>query len=384
MPCDALYIHVPFCERKCPYCDFYSTAADDAAMDAYTRALIRALDGVPFETGQLDTVYFGGGTPSILGGRRLAILLETVRARFGIAQNAEITAECNPHSTLKDTLRQMKSAGFNRISLGMQSAVDAQLRSLGRLHTVGDVVSAVHSAQDCGFEHLSLDLMLATPGQAPADIDEAVRLFDRLGVEHVSAYLLKIEEGTPFARQNVEESCPDEDGQVLLYRHAVTALEQAGYRQYEISNFARGGRVARHNLKYWDCAEYLGIGPSAHSFIAGRRRFFPRDLAGFLSAGDPWALLCDDGAGGSPEEYLMLRLRLKEGIRWPDFTSRYPDFKINELRGKAAPLRKVGLLELDDTGLRLFAFQRRHFGVDLMICPVERGMTDGRPHNPAL
>ena len=353
MPCDALYIHVPFCERKCPYCDFYSVAADEAAMDAYTGAVVRALNSVPFEIGRLDTVYLGGGTPSLLVGKRLAALLEAAKTRFGIAPDAEITAECNPHSTLKDTLRRMKSAGFNRISLGMQSAVDAQLHSLGRLHTVSDVVSAVHSAQDCGIEHISLDLMLATPGQTPADIDEAVRLFDRLDVEHVSAYLLKIEEDTPFARQNVSESCPDEDGQVLLYRHAVCTLEQAGYRQYEISNFARGGHVARHNLKYWNCAEYLGIGPSAHSFIAGRRRFFPRDLAGFLSAENPWALLCDDGAGGSPEEYLMLRLRLSEGIRWADFTSQYPDFGISELRKKAELMRKAGLLKLDESGLRL-------------------------------
>ncbi len=353
MPCDALYIHVPFCERKCPYCDFYSVAADDAAMDAYTGAVVRALNSVPFEIERLDTVYFGGGTPSLLGGKRLAALLEAAEKRFGIHQNAEITAECNPHSTLKDTLKQMKSAGFNRISLGMQSAVDAQLCTLGRLHTVSDVVSAVHSAKDCGIEHISLDLMLATPGQTPADIDEAVRLFDRLDVEHVSAYLLKIEENTPFARRNIAESCPDEDGQVLLYRYAVTALGQAGYRQYEISNFARGGHVARHNLKYWNCAEYLGIGPSAHSFIAGRRRFFPRDLTGFLSAENPWALLCDDGAGGDAEEYLMLRLRLSEGIRWADITSRYPDFRISELRKKAEPMRKAGLLELDEAGLRL-------------------------------
>ncbi len=353
MPCDALYIHVPFCERKCPYCDFYSVTADEAVMDAYTDAVVRAMNSVPFEIGRLDTVYLGGGTPSLLGGKRLAVLLEAAKTRFGIASDAEITAECNPHSTLKDTLRRMKSAGFNRISLGMQSAVDTQLRSLGRLHTVSDVVSAVHSAQDCGIEHISLDLMLATPGQTLADIDEAVRLFDRLGVEHVSAYLLKIEEDTPFARQNVAESCPDEDGQVLLYRHAVCALEQAGYRQYEISNFARGGHVARHNLKYWNCAEYLGIGPSAHSFIAGRRRFFPRNLAGFLSAENPWALLCEDGAGGNAEEYLMLRLRVSEGIRWADFASRYPDFGISELRKKASPMYKAGLLELDESGLRL-------------------------------
>lgn len=353
MPCDALYIHVPFCERKCPYCDFYSVAAQDAAMDAYTDAVVRAIKCAPFEVSRLDTVYFGGGTPSVLGGRRLAKLLEAAEKQYGILPGAEVTAECNPHSALKDTLREMKAAGFNRISLGMQSAVDAQLHTLGRLHSVHDVSSAVLAAQDCGFAHISLDLMLATPGQTPADIDTAVKLCESLGAEHVSAYLLKIEEGTPFAKQQIGAQCPDEDGQVLLYRHAVSSLAKAGYRQYEISNFAKDRKVARHNLKYWNCAEYLGIGPSAHSFIGGRRRFFPRDLAGFSAEKNPFRLLCDDGEGGSSEEYLMLHLRLTEGIYWADLAARYPDYPVKVLRKKAEPMRRLGLLELDNIGLRL-------------------------------
>lgn len=353
MSCDALYIHVPFCERKCPYCDFYSVAAQDSVMDLYTQAVVRALKCTPFEVGQLDTVYFGGGTPSVLGGKRLAKLLETAAAQFGISSNAEITAECNPHSALKDTLREMKAAGFNRISLGMQSAVDTQLLTLGRLHTVHDVESAVEASQDCGISHISLDMMLATPGQTPSDIEKAVELCGKLGAEHVSAYLLKIEQGTPFAKQHIGEQCPDEDGQVLLYRHAVSSLEKAGYRQYEISNFAKNGHVARHNLKYWNCAEYLGVGPSAHSFIDGRRRFFPRDLDGFIEEKNPFRLLCDDGEGGSAQEYLMLRLRLNEGVRWDEFAANYPNESIKALRKKAQPMQEGGLIEVDETGMRL-------------------------------
>lgn len=353
MPCDALYIHVPFCERKCPYCDFYSVKAQDDLMQAYTDAVLRALDQTPYPIGRLDTIYFGGGTPSVLGGKRLASLLNAAEKKFGISSQAEITAECNPHSTLNETLREMKTAGFNRISLGMQSAVDSQLHTLGRLHTVHDVESAVEAAQKNGISHISLDLMLATPGQTKQDIERAVALCGKLGAEHVSAYLLKIEQGTPFAKQNIQKQCPDEDGQVLLYRHAVITLANAGYMQYEISNFAKNGHVARHNQKYWNCEEYLGIGPSAHSFLNGRRMFFPRNLNAFLSEQNPFDLLCDDGEGGSVEEYIMLRLRLTQGIRWNDLSSRYPDYSIGTLQTKAQPMLKGGLLKMDDQGIRL-------------------------------
>ena len=352
--CDALYIHIPFCERKCPYCDFYSVAADEALMDAYTEAAIRSIGRAPYALAPLDTVYFGGGTPSVLGGRRLSRILEAADARFGIASGAEITVECNPHSALGRELSILRAAGVNRLSFGMQSADDGQLRRLGRLHTAADVVSAVETARGCGFAHFSLDLMLATPGQTPADIDRAVGLCGRLGAEHVSAYLLKIEPGTPFDRQGVAAACPDEEGQAAAYLHAAGSLEAGGWRQYEISNFAREGRVARHNLKYWDCREYLGVGPSAHSFVNGRRFYFPRDLRGFLASGGDFSRAVDDGPGGDAEEYLMLRLRLSEGVRWDALAARYPGFGAENLREKA---RRIpgGLITLDSDGLRLTA-----------------------------
>ena len=199
MPCNALYFHVPFCLRKCPYCDFYSVPAREDRMDAYTRAAVRAIETAPFPVGELETVYFGGGTPSLLGGERVARLLDAARARFGIAPGAEVTAECNPHSTLERELHRMAEAGVNRISLGMQSADDRQLAALGRPHTAADVAAAVDAARRAGISHISLDLMLATPGQTPADVDRAADFCAALGAEHVSAYLLKIEPGTPFA-----------------------------------------------------------------------------------------------------------------------------------------------------------------------------------------
>lgn len=316
-------------------------------------AVIKALRTAPFQMNCLDTVYFGGGTPSLLGGRRIAKILESARSRFHIQPNAEITVECNPHSALAEELAVMRQAGVNRLSFGMQSADDAQLKLLGRLHTSRDVASAVESAHKCGFEHISLDMMLATPRQTTADINTAAQLCKQLGAEHVSAYLLKIEDDTPFARTNIAESCPDEDEQAALYRHAVAALAANGYEQYEISNFASGGKVARHNLSYWDCAEYLGIGPSAHSFINGRRRFFPRDLSAFLAADNVYTSMQDDGTGGDAEEYIMLRARLTQGIRWATLAERYPSYNATLLRERALPLVKHGLIHMDDGGFHL-------------------------------
>ena len=352
MPCNALYFHVPFCLRKCPYCDFYSVPAREDRMDAYTRAAVRAIETAPFPVGELETVYFGGGTPSLLGGERVARLLDAARARFGIAPGAEVTAECNPHSTLERELHRMAEAGVNRISLGMQSADDRQLAALGRPHTAADVAAAVDAARRAGISHISLDLMLATPGQTPADVDRAADFCAALGAEHVSAYLLKIEPGTPFAARHAERDCPDEDGQADAYLHAVAALAARGYEQYEISNFAREGRIARHNLNYWNCGEYLGVGPAAHSFVAGRRRYFPRDLAGFLAAADPWALLVDDGPGGGPEEYMMLRLRLSEGVERAALAARFPGWDAGALWARAGRLPSR-LARVDDAAIRL-------------------------------
>ena len=352
MPCDALYLHIPFCEAKCPYCDFYSVPASQGAMDAYLAALLRALEGCLEPLGPLDTVYFGGGTPSLWGGRRMGAVLEAVARRFGIQAGAEITAECNPHSALPQELAAMAAAGVNRVSLGLQSADEAQLRRLGRLHTAADVVQAVEQAGRAGIRHISLDLMLATPGQREADIHRAVALCGQLGVEHVSAYLLKVEPDTPFARAHVERECPDEDGQAGLYLCAVAALEAGGWRQYEISNFARAGRVARHNLKYWDCREYLGVGPAAHSFTSGQRRFFPRALGEFCAAQNPWALWQADGPGGDWQEYVMLRARLAEGVVRQQLAVRYPGLDPAPLWARAKRL-PGHLVQVTEESIRL-------------------------------
>ncbi len=351
--CRSLYVHVPFCLGKCPYCDFYSVAYSEEAADCYTAAVCRALEQIPFPAGPFETVYFGGGTPSLLGGRRIGAILQKA-ACFSILPDAEITVECNPCSLTEKNLKEMYSFGVNRISMGIQSASNQQLQLLGRRHDIAQAAKAAAMAQAAGFSHLSFDLMLGLPGQDEPEILKGVQFCREHGAEHVSAYLLKIEPGTVFAKKGMASRCPEEDAQADLYLFAVQTLEAYGYAQYEISNFACNERVSRHNLKYWDCASYLGIGPSAHSFAQGRRFHFPRDLKGFLAAENVWELCQDDGPGGGMEEYIMLRLRLSEGVLWEPLEKRYPGQNLKQkILHAAEMLQGSGLVDRNQKQIRL-------------------------------
>lgn len=338
-----LYIHVPFCISKCPYCDFYSLPAGEEGMDRYTQAVIRALRDHPFGPRRADTLYFGGGTPILLGARRLNAILEAAAGQFGLGEGSEITLEANPYSTLRGTLADLRAGGFNRVSFGLQSAVPAQLAILGRRHTAQDAKTAVADAFAAGFSNVSLDLMLGIPQQTVQNVETSIDFCAAAGVQHISAYLLKIEPGTPFAARYREEDF-DPDLQADIYLRAVARLEELGYRQYEISNFARPGFESRHNLKYWLCEPYLGIGPSAHSYLDGRRFYFPRQVDAFTQAPHPFQLAVEDGEGGSLEEYLMLRLRLTQGVSLGEAAARYPAFDREEFARRTMPLEKAGLI----------------------------------------
>lgn len=350
MAVTGIYIHVPFCASKCPYCDFYSlTGQSEAVKDAYVQAVLRAMDRFAGVTA--DTLYFGGGTPSLLGGIRLAALVEGVRQRFLLTSDAEITMEANPGDPLADTAAIFKAAGGNRISLGVQAVDDEHLRALGRRHTVAQAAQAVAELRRIGFDNLSVDLMLGTPGQTAAHVREGVTRFADWGAAHVSAYLLKLEPGTPFGEQ--PPALPDEDDTVMLYRIAAEALEQEGFAQYEISNFARPGRESRHNLKYWNSDPYLGFGPAAHSFFGGRRWAYPRSLGAFLGGGEPVHEAADTViAENSPVEYAMLRLRLTEGLVEEEFFRRFGSRLPDEWCRRAAVL-PAHLVVTDNRGIRL-------------------------------
>ena len=312
-----LYLHIPFCKSKCTYCDFYSLPHSEEKMDAYTAALIRHLEEVAPRCARqtVDTVYFGGGTPSYLGEKRLTQLLKTVKKRYHVAPDAEITLEANPDSAGDwKTLRALRKAGFNRISLGVQAADDTMLRRIGRVHTWDQVLSAVAAARMAKLENLSLDLIYGLPGQTLADWQETLTAAAALEPKHISCYGLKVEPGTPLWQQRQSAALPDDDAQADMYLWTVDYLAKQGYVQYEISNFARPGFESRHNLKYWQLGEYAGFGPGAHSDLGGVRFAYERDLDAYIAGELRLSEMERIPPLDRDLEYIMLSLRTAQGI----------------------------------------------------------------------
>ncbi|MBR3150203.1 MAG: radical SAM family heme chaperone HemW [Eubacterium sp.] len=295
-----LYFHIPFCKNKCPYCDFFSVKYCESAARDYC-ALLKT-EMTKYE-GEFDTVYFGGGTPSILPPELLCGVLESAKEHFFIDESSEITVECNPREDLRGAFEAYKAHGINRLSIGMQSAVDKERFALGRAAGKAEVERTVKAAKAAGFGNVSLDLMLGTPHQTLGSLDETFDFIDKMNVQHISAYMLKIEEGTRFFDMKSTLPLPDEDEVSEMYLKTVRVLEQLGFEQYEISNFAKPDYQSRHNNKYWLLDDYLGIGKSAHSFWNGRRFYYDENMN-----------IIDDGAGGGTDERIMLGLRLTRGI----------------------------------------------------------------------
>lgn len=348
-----LYLHTPFCVSKCPYCDFHSAPpTSDAELDAYTAALIAAMeDWAARYPLCADTLYFGGGTPSLLGGKRLAELIRCADAGFGLlSRDPEITLEANPADDLAETLSAFAAAGGNRLSLGMQSAHPAELAVLGRRHAPADVVRTVEDAHRAGIDNISLDIMLGVSGQTTATALASVERAAELGATHISAYLLKIEPGTPYGA--CPPPLPDEDATAELYLAVMERLDALGYRQYEISNTAKSGFESRHNRKYWDSRPYLGLGPAASSCLLDRRFTYPRDTAYFMAGGAPVDDPATDTPVGSAEEYALLRLRLTDGLSFTEFTSRFGTSVPQGWRNRAAALPH-NLVVADGDGIRL-------------------------------
>lgn len=308
-----IYFHIPFCAGKCPYCNFYSVPYRRETMDSYVRALLRTIAGSSI-SGTVDTIYFGGGTPSLLSLDETERILSACRSRFSLAQDIEITMEWNPSGKRAAHLRELFRLGVNRLSVGTQSFSDRQLKLLGRTHRGEDGVRTVMDACDAGFSNISCDLILACPEQTEAVLDETLQILTGLPITHVSAYLLQVEAGTPLSRDDrLLRRLPDDDTAADRYLQAVYALARAGFAQYEVSSFAKPGYESRHNRKYWDCAPYLGIGAGAHSCFGGKRFCVPKDIAAFCAAPTQPTELLDDAPCGR-EERLMLALRTVRGI----------------------------------------------------------------------
>ncbi|MBR6760647.1 MAG: radical SAM family heme chaperone HemW [Oscillospiraceae bacterium] len=334
-----LYLHIPFCAKKCPYCDFYSLPYRRSHMADYTAAVCRNLAALP-KALTADSIYLGGGTPSLLPFDALQQILDTIRSHCSV-EHAEITLEANPCTMTDDALQHWLHSGINRLSVGIQSFCDDELKQLGRNHTAEQSRQAILRAANIGFSNLSVDLMLGTPLQTAASLSESIATALSLPITHLSAYMLKIEDGTPFAENPPEIA--DSDTAAERYHQLRSAMLAAGFHHYEISNFAKPGFESRHNLKYWECKPYIGIGPGAHSCYGGKRYYAPRSLEQFCSSYHQ-PIVIDDTEPCSDGERLMLGLRLQKGICLQD----YPHCSSILLRN-AKPLQPRFVTIQDDT-----------------------------------
>lgn len=297
---NGLYFHIPFCRSKCPYCDFYSVKYEKELAEKYIDKL---LNEIKKYKGNFDTIYFGGGTPSIINSDLIGKIIKTAKEQFSVSKSCEITVECNPSKNLEKDFEDYASFGVNRISLGMQSARNEERFALGRIAGQAEVEKAVKDAKKAGITNISLDVMLGTPKQTPESLDETFAFIDKMNVTHISAYMLKIEKNTKFHEIRNRLALPDEDTTCDMYLKTISVLKDLGFQQYEISNFSKPGYESRHNMKYWELVPYLGIGASAHSFWKGKRFYYDKDFN-----------VIQDGIGGTEEEKIMLGLRLNKGV----------------------------------------------------------------------
>ena len=324
-----IYIHIPFCASKCSYCDFYSLAGHESKMDKYQSALIKHIEETALQMAPyyIDTIYFGGGTPSYYGAKRICEIFNTLKRTAKVLKSAEVTVEMNPDSVTQESLRMLRAEGVNRISLGVQSANDDILKLIGRRHTFKQAEQAVKMAKAEGFDNISIDLIYGLPSQTKNDWADTLSKSIALRPSHFSCYGLKVEDGTPICKYRGSPFLPDDDEQADMYLYMTDILEHYGYPQYEISNFSLPSKESKHNLKYWRLDDYMGFGPGAHSCVDGLRYSYVRDLDKYI-----------DGIFGNSDiideyektdrldraaEYIMLGMRTVRGISKDEYNAVY-------------------------------------------------------------
>ncbi|MGN0135242.1 radical SAM family heme chaperone HemW [Anaerotignum sp.] len=356
-----LYIHIPFCRQKCLYCDFPSFAGKEGMMQAYVDALTAEIRnrGKEYHRRKVSSVFFGGGTPTVLEISMLKQLMQAIFASWDVAEDAEITTEANPGTLDPEMAGALRKMGFNRLSMGVQAWQNRLLKDLGRIHTIEEFLKNYQAVREAGFENVNVDLMFALPHQTMADWQETVKNITALQPEHISAYSLIIEEGTPFfdryEKGLLEPASEELDRE--MYHWAVDYLAENDYAQYEISNFAKKGRQSRHNRIYWQAEEYLGMGLGAHSYMEGKRFHNEYDLQAYIAAKGEVSLLKEEieviTETDALAEFMFLGLRLTEGVSFERFRARFGK-EVYEIYGaQVAELTEAGLLEEDAEGIRL-------------------------------
>ena len=345
-----LYVHVPYCVRKCNYCDFCSLPKGGAGVpDYYVDRLCVEISAYSKRADRsLDTVYFGGGTPSLLTPSQMEKIVGAIRKAFSISPSAEITFEANPGTLTREKANEFYKLGFNRVSIGLQSIHENEMKKLGRIHSYEDFLSSYKMLREAGFDNISVDLMYGIPYQTKESFCESLRAVIALSPEHISAYGLMIEEGTPFFAERDRLELPSLDEEYDMYALASKLLSEAGYEHYEISNYAKPGYRSRHNSLYWNLGEYIGVGAAAHSFFEGKRYSNSEDVDEYISSvslndgGDKESLL------DLAYEYAMLRLRLKEGFLLSDYEERFGSSFTAGKEDILDRLRREGLISLKD------------------------------------
>lgn len=352
---NSVYIHIPFCKSKCPYCDFYSYRCNKDEAEEYVIALIDEINTLRRSSDFLsehfkaDTLYLGGGTPSVLNGEQLKRIITAAKNKFKMDNTCEITLECNPSSDIESLFPVFTETGVNRISLGMQSAVDFERRSLGRTADKTRIKYVIELLKANGIKNISLDIMLGIPDQTAESLKETLDFAVSCGVQHISAYILKIEDGTFFSKNTDHYNFPDEDSVCDMYEQCSKYLRNAGFSHYEISNFALPGYESRHNTNYWELGNYLGIGAAAHSYIDGKRFYFESDSKGFIDG----KKAVFDCCGGDSEEYIMLRLRLKNGLNLHSLKELYPEVDTEAIKKESLLLKEQGLVNCNNESISL-------------------------------
>ncbi|HEY3027257.1 MAG TPA: radical SAM family heme chaperone HemW [Pyrinomonadaceae bacterium] len=357
-----VYIHIPFCRSRCSYCDFATGMYESSLAERYVQALTREISGFTnaADNQEIDTIYFGGGTPSLLSPAQVETILSAVGKRFKIASEAELTMEMNPGELTLDVLQEFRGLGINRASFGAQTFDDRELKHLGRTHTAADIRQTFHHLRQAGFDNISFDLIAGLPGQTleawTHNLDEALRLRP----EHLSLYLLEVHEGTPLADQinRGGRPQPDDDLAAEMYRRLVQKVCAAGYQHYEISNFCLPGYESRHNTKYWTGVPYYGFGCSAHSYDGRARRWAnERDAARYLELIErrqsPIMETVDLSEDDKRAESVFLGMRLLSGISLNDYRQRFGADLREDYASEIDRLNEAGLIELDNDLLRL-------------------------------
>lgn len=392
-----IYIHIPFCVKKCDYCDFLSAPCGSATREKYVRSLVRELEyygdkyGLKGRNIPVTSVFFGGGTPSILEAEQINAIMKCVKDTYNIEETAEITMECNPGTLTEAKLMGYRAAGINRLSIGLQSANDIELKSIGRIHTFEQFMEGFELARKCGFRNINIDLMSALPYQTLSSYEATIRKVLSLKPEHISAYSLILEEGTPlYERMERLEAAgeptglPDEDTEREMYYMTGRLLEEAGYKRYEISNYALSGYECRHNTAYWRRYDYLGVGIGAASCMDNVRTKNLSDIEEYMRIFDETGTKASDGALDKQEtdvltdedmmaEFMFLGLRMMEGVSKKAFNEAFGVDYDDIYGGVTDKLVAEGLLEIADDNDRLWLTP---LGIDVSNMVLAQFMPD--------